>query len=258
MIVTTRPTGITTLNDKCCTQKLQHIEVLRFTVEQVAEYTQDIIGRDEKLQSDFQQYLSYNPHIHAMMYVSLNCAIVTEIYRFNKDKDLVPKIQTQLYTLLTKSLVCRYLSDHPKYRNQQWSLPALSDLPSEVYQQLLKLSTVAYEGILAQKLIFPELPPNVATLDLMQTVPEIHSHGGASYNFLHLTLQEYLAAFHVPQMPKSEQTKYINTFFGKQDRGMVLRFVAGLTKFHYQRPEAAPSVRDISKKVSRTPSDCLQ
>ena len=265
VIITTRPTGITSLHDKCRTQKLQHIEVLGFTAEQIREYTQDIMGNDENLLSDFRTYLEYNPHIHAMMYIPLNCAIVTEVYRSNKDKDLVPKTQTQLYTLLIKSLLHRYLSDHPKYRNQEWSLRALSDLPSDVYQQLLELSKLAYEGILAQKLIFPELPPNVATLGLMQAVPEIHSYGSTSYsyNFLHLTLQEYLAAFHVTQMPMSEQAKCIDTSFGEEHLVMVLRFVAGLTKFHYQPPETTSFLEKVTQfgkglVKSRTPADCLR
>ena len=69
-----------------------------------------------------------------------------------------------------------------------------------MYQQLCRVSRVAYEGISNnQQVIFSDLPDDFDSLDLMQCVPELYVDEGAalSYNFLHLTVQEFLAAFHL-------------------------------------------------------------
>ena len=74
--------------------------------------------------------------------------------------------------------------------------------PPDVYQQLCRVSRVAYEGISNnQQVIFSDLSDDFDSLGLMQCVPELYVDEGAalSYNFLHLTVQEFLAAFHLSQ-----------------------------------------------------------
>ena len=71
----------------------------------------------------------------------------------------------------------------------------------------------------------------------MQCVPELHVGEGAavSYNFLHLTVQEYLTAFHLSQQPVEKQIEHF-----RKDKDvkkhqhhfhMVLRFLCGITQF---------------------------
>ena len=51
-------------------------------------------------------------------------------------------------------------------------------------------------------------------LGLMQRVRELYVGEGAavSYNFLHLTVQEYLAAFHLSQQPVEKQTEHFKKY----------------------------------------------
>ena len=142
---------------------------------------------------------------------------------------------TELYSSLFRSLLLRHLLDHPVHgKKRRWRVRSFSDLLQDVYQQLCELGKIAYEGILHdQQVIFSDLPEDFETLGLMQCVPELYADEGAavSYNFLHLTVQEYLAAFHLSQQPVEKQ------IFGKYNRSsehhfhMVLRFVCGINKF---------------------------
>ena len=71
---------------------------------------------------------------------------------------------------------------------------------------------MAFGGILnKQQLVFSavDLPTGGASLSLTQEVPQLYTEGRASYNFIHLTLQEYLAAVHISQLPTHEQTKLV-------------------------------------------------
>ena len=87
-------------------------------------------------------------------------------------------------------------------------------------------------------MIFSDLPENFESLGLMQCVPELYVDEGAavSYNFLHLTMQEYLAAFHLSQQPVEKQIEHFREFKGhnrsnKHHFLMVLQFVCGINKF---------------------------
>ena len=71
---------------------------------------------------------------------------------------------------------------------------------------------------------------------LLQEVPELYleSSGSSSYHFLHKTVQEFMTALHVSLLPPGERTEFIRTSFGKSNMTMVVRFMAGLTKFQSQ------------------------
>ena len=213
----------------------QHIEILGFTKDNIQSYLKSTIPDDPSSLADLKKYISCYPHIGSLMYIPLNSAIVVEVYR--KEETLVPKTMTELYSSLFRSLLLRHLLDHPVHgKKRRWRVRSFSDLPQDVYQQLCELGRIAYEGILHdQQVIFSDLPENFETLDLMQCAPELYADEGAavSYNFLHLTMQEYLAAFHLSQQPVEKQ---IEQFKGhnrsnKHHFLMVLRFVCGINKF---------------------------
>ena len=73
-------------------------------------------------------------------------------------------------------------------------------------------------------------------LKLWQCVPELYVDEGiaVSYNFLHLTVQEYLAAFHLSQQPVGKQIKHFRVYKSSNKHHhfhMVLRFLCGVSKF---------------------------
>ena len=171
---------------------------------------------------------------------------MVEVYQNSrKDKTLVPKTITELYSSLVRSLLLRYLLDHPLHgKNKRWRLRSFSDLPQDVYKQLCELGRIAYEGILhGQQVIFSDLPDDLETLGLMQCYPELYVDEGTavSYNFLHLTVQEYLAAFHLSQQPVEKQIEHFMEYKEHKRKMhnhkahhfyMVLQFLSGVRKFN--------------------------
>ena len=242
------------LNDELHRPLSQHIEILGFTRKDIEDYLECMTFDDPSLLPGLKQYLSCYPIIASMMYVPLNCAIVLEVYRESRSdvNQLIPKTMTELYTSLVRTLLIRYLHDHPecgdKYKNK--SLPNFHDLPEPVYEQFCELARIAYEGICNdEQIIFTDLPDGFETLGLMQCVPELYVDQGAvvSYNFLHLTLQEFLAAYHVSLMPGDMQIEH----FLKANDSVMMEFTAGLTKLDFKEEKLAQFISFIDDQYDQ-------
>ena len=250
VIVTSRPWAIKTLQEPSHYPRIsQHIEIVGFTKSNINEYVTKAFPNAAE-QADFQAYLNSYPHIRSTMYIPLNCAIVVEIYRMTQSTYPTPKTVTQTYIALVKALLFRYIQRHP--RGPQLAISQhvtgkirkkfiFTDLPFNVYQQLRIISKLAYRGLRNnQQLIFSDIPANFETLDLLQRAPQFHNDRRTSvtYNFLHLTVQEFLAAFYILLRGRKKQKKCIkgrltfgpsNTLTKREGSAeVVCKFLAGL------------------------------
>ena len=101
----------------------------------------------------------------------------------------------------------------------------------------------------------------------MQCAPELYANEGTavSYNFLHLTVQEYLAAFHLSQQPVEKQIEHISEYKQQQQRQqqqqqqqhhfrMVLWFLSGLRKFN-RYPSEVLNTLCVEKFIGNSTSD---
>ena len=237
VLVTSRPHASEIIVTECHDRVFQHIQIAGFTEDNVQAFVSSNIGEDPELLQDFNTYLDSYPHIKSMMYNPLNAAIVVKVYKDSyNQKIFIPKTMTELYSSLTRSLLLRYLREHSEYGKRKFErrFRQFSDLPPDMHQQLCLVSKLAYEGITnQQQVIFDNLPDDFDSLGLMQCVPELYVDEGTlmSYNFLHLTIQEYFAAYHMSQQSTEEQVKMLKLCQNDTSMKMVLKFFAGLTNF---------------------------
>ena len=236
VILTTRPSASAELRQLCRGKYSRRIEIVGFGKKEIDEYIQCAFS-DEQSRSDFNEYLSLYPHIHSMMYVPLNSAIVTHVYESCKSSGaVVPKTMAQLYSSLIRTLLLRYLKDKEEYKDTCTNINSFKDLPRPVYDQFCEICKIAYKGIecAETELIFQDLPSDFDfdSLGLMQSCPELYVDRGASvsYNFLHLTVQEYLAAYHISQQSRDEQVAFMREHVEIKKLEVVVRFLAGLSE----------------------------
>ena len=234
VILTTRPSASTQLRQLCNSVNSRRIEILGFGKKEIDEYIQCAFSGEQSC-SDFKEYLSLYPHIHSMMYVPLNSAIVTHVYESCKSSGtVVPKTMTQLYSSLIRTLLLRYMKDKDDYKDTFTNINSFKDLPQAVYDQFCEICKIAYTGIMSAEteLIFQDLPSDFDNLGLMQSCPELYVDRGASvsHNFLHLTVQEYLAAYHISQQSRDEQVQFMREHIESKKLEVVVRFLAGLSE----------------------------
>ena len=213
IMITSRPLASDSL---CCEFREsidQHIEVVGFNDDDIKSYVEIACQNHPKVLFDFKSYLESNPFVYSIMYIPLQCAIITGLYiekwRENKGKAYAPTTLTQLYTDVLLTSLIRYINDHPVYSKLKRKITELSDMHSEVQKQFWKLSQLAAEGLEKKQFIFDSIPCD--HMGLMQSAEEELMFGSSvSYCFLHLTLQEYLAALHWSRMGSEDIVRLVS------------------------------------------------
>ena len=214
IMVTSRPLASDSLCPEFRESVDQHIEVLGFNDEDIKSYVETACHKQPQVLADLLSYISSNPFVSSVMYIPLQCAILTALYiekwKQKKGGLYAPITLTQLYTDLLLSSLIRYISDHPVYSKcKTASIRQLTDLPSEVQEQVWKLSQLAAEGLENRQFIFDSIPCD--DMGLMQSAEEELVIGNSvSYCFLHLTLQEYLAALHWSRMGSEGMVRLVS------------------------------------------------
>ena len=215
IMITSRPLASNSLCPQFRGSIDQHIEVVGFKDNDIKAYVEIACQNHPKVLPDFKSYLESNPFVYSIMYIPLQCAIITGLYiekwTKNKGKAYAPTTLTQLYTDVLLNSLIRYINDHPvyKYSNCEREIMNLSDMPLEVQEQFLKLSQLAAEGLEKKEFIFDRIPCD--HMGLMQSAEEKFVIGSSmSYCFLHLTLQEYLAALHWSRMGSEDMVKLVS------------------------------------------------
>ena len=193
------------------------------------------IEADPSLPTKYKDYLSSTPAIRAALYTTFSAKMAAEVFNWTDHTESPPPTtMTELFAAFTLKTVVDHLTTHPMYHKQQLKVTTFNDLPVDVYKQFQDLCRMAYEGILnRQQLVFSaaHLPTGFAHLGLMQNVPQLYPEGRAfSYQFIHLTLQEYLAAVHISQLPTHEQKRLVREHVDSGHFKMTIRFWTGLTK----------------------------
>ena len=243
VLVTSRPSASAELLS--CSPK--HIEIIGFTQESVKAYASSIFSSEPEKLKKFLDSISAseNPAINSLMYVPLNAAIIVRIYLDCKSDALLPHTLTELYTLLCLTILNRdIMTRNPRVKK-------IRDLSGDMHDQFLELSKIAFEGILNEEVVFNNVPDDFVHFGFLDAVSALYGGGGVSYNFLHLTLQEFFAAYYISHLGSSGLKAFKQ--HGKDKRwNVVWRFVAGLTKFEHYKGHMDSDLFIVSRKDRET------
>ena len=219
----------------------RHVEVLGFTKEQIEHCILENIP-DKAKATELVQSLKERQDIASLCYIPLNCAIVLHVYKMAQCT--LPHSLTKLYEAFIVNALKRHakvIGNDPRSTRR---LNSLKNLPEPLQQQLSTLSMLAYNGLVADKMVFStddleavfpdcsDLNIECNLLGLMTAFKEFTSTDEElSYQFLHLTIQEFLAArWAAYQLSDGELLKFFQDHLQEEHYRMVLLFLAGISQ----------------------------
>ena len=199
----------------------KHIEVKGFSKKEVNNVIQCTLPQLNKA-------IEIRNDVQSLCYIPLVCSIV--VYVCKSSEGQLPKTLTKLY----KKFIIETINRHVEIKQIPAELAVkLSSLPSPINNIFLKLCKLAYNNLKQNppKLTFSssEIPENY--LGLMTSFAE-YGYGKKTYQFLHLSIQEFLAAWWITKYEKTEEL-FKNHFENDHFR-LCLRFVAGLTHLEHK------------------------
>lgn len=240
LIYTSRPEACADLRTLAC----QTIRINGFTKESVDKYitlTFNTIqdgGKEKALRLKSQ--LNNNQHINNILHIPINLAIVCLVFFYFS---MLPDTLTKLYTLLCLRLLLRHITIRTSNAAQITMLDSLDNLPEDVSKQFDDLCFIAYTGMKKHTIIFSVKFLNdigitvnkLNGLGLLLIAPTTSVYGREkTYNFLHLTLQEFCAARYISKNLSPEEQRWFLKFDHSHNmtsypNGLLYMFYSGIT-----------------------------
>ena len=217
-----------------------HVEIVGFTEEQIKECIRQNITDKPKAEELIEQ-LKQRLDILSLCYTPLNAAITLYVYK--QEEHTLPTTLTQLYTLYILHSLKRSVEIHFDNLNAH-DITDLKNLPDPIALPFIALCEIAYNGLQDDQLGFStiQLPQSLQGCpgckgtkpDLLGLMSGSKSFTGSnaevSYQFTHLTAQEFLAAWYAAIVFSAEEQSKLFIEKAADDRfRMMLLFLAGIT-----------------------------
>ena len=217
-----------------------HVEIVGFTEKQVKECIRKNITEKPKAEELIEQ-LKQRLDILSLCYTPLNAAITLYVYK--QEEHTLPTTLTQLYTLYILHSLKRSVEIHFDNLNAH-DITDLKNLPDPIALPFIALCKMAYNGLQDDQLGFStsQLPQSLQGCpgckgtkpDLLGLMSGSKSFTGSnaevSYQFTHLTAQEFLAAWYAAIVfSAEEQSKLFIEKAGDNRFRMMLLFLSGIT-----------------------------
>ena len=193
------------------------------------------VKNGKELTDTLKSQLCNNPMVKSILHIPINLAIVCLIFfHFST----LPETLTTLYTLLCLRLILRHIIIRTPNVERIEKLFSLNDLPKNISEQFFQLCTLAYKGMVSRTTVFCSKDlrhigideGKISCLGLLQITSVASVFGRQkSYNFLHLILRDFCAAWYISKLSSEEQLKLLKSCYYDNQFEMVWRFYSGIT-----------------------------
>ena len=214
----------------------KHVQVIGFSQYEVASVIRQALedptspNKESKLADKLIKDLNVRGDVQSLCYIPLVCSMVILVYRQNEGQ--LPTTLTQLYENFILLTIRRHVETRHDTNSQL--LFSLESLPVEYSRPLKELSKLAYINLAETRMTFSshdihQVLAKAAKEDYfgLLTAFKEHDTGEEKHQFIHLSIQEFLAAWWIVKYENTEEV--FKDHFDDDHFRMSLRFVAGLT-----------------------------
>ena len=216
VLLTSRPSASSPLHNLPVVDCL--VEVVGFSEENIKQYMESEFEKCPEKASSLIKQLQHNPAILSVCSVQLNCAIVCNLWLTMEG--ILPRTLTELYAKIVSNVVLR--NSRKKLRDFPVSLSSFDSIPEDLQDMFWLTCKFAFECLSRDQIVFledelvsffPEVlvsNDKLLCLGLLQSARSLLPIGqGLSFHFVHLTIQEFLAALHLVTLPNEEKLRVV-------------------------------------------------
>ena len=235
LIVTSRPNASVGLRRQATVK----VDILGFTEAEREQYIKESMKGQQQKIDELTQYLQDHSTISSLCFVPFNMVVLVYLY---KQGFSLPQTSTELYNYFICLTVRRHLAKHGHHSN----IIKLIDLPDPYNKIIQQLSKLSLQALNDDKLTFTSdeikaacpditaIPGAINGFGLLQAVEHSGLIETTTINFLHFSIQEYLAAHHIANLPADEELTIIEEKFWSTIHFNMFSIYISLTKG--QRP----------------------
>ena len=239
VILTSRPAATATLHFDI--KRVYYYESVGFSKESFEEFVDCYLFqhttlekyRSDTIKSQLKDYLKACSNILNICFLPLNASMICFLFDSLREVKNTPKTETEMYKHFVLAIALRKLRiANPKFKlHSQEYLP---DSDNVIFKQLCLLAfNMTMENKQIVKLPVPLESIDSSSLRGLLTIDSTIGISGLEDTvvFLHLTLQEYLAACHLASLDEHQQTEMIRLHSGKGHMLTMFKFYCGLVDF---------------------------
>ena len=239
LVVSSRPHATVHLRVRATVR----VDILGFSEVERNQFIQQALKEQPQSIKELTQYLEDHFTISSLCVVPFNMVVLLFLYKQRSclpNKSL-PKNSTQLYNHFICLTICRHLAKYGHSLDN--TITDLTNLPDPCSKIIQQLSQFSLEALNNNKLVFTfneikaaysditAIPGAINGFGLLQAVQHFGLTGKTmTFNFLHFTIQEFLAAHHVASLSPSKELKILKEKFWSDIHSNMFTIYISLTK----------------------------